>query len=554
MQVPYHKATLEEANEVINEQLPVFLDTETCGFYGKVRLLQIMQEDWDSVIIVEWPDPMLLANSINWWHSVWHNAHYDVTTIQQQTETRWVPSRFDCSFLLARLAYPHKEKFDLDNTLKYVMGHDVYVGMDKKKLQKSNWAAQVLTDEQYLYAATDVYYMPELWKIIEGFRESQSYQLDMLTMKYCLDFQWNGMPVDKARLFSLYEANQAKVKAYNMPINVNSWQQVRPYIGEESSDALALSRFWLEDGNQKAKDVRDCRKLIKQNSFLDKFDTIDDRIFGKFKPSARSGRLTSNDQNLQQLPRKTKGVFGFPEGSDRVLIYSDYAQLELRTIAAILDVVLMVKMFREGVDLHGFTAEQLIGPNWTKDDRMYIKTYNFNYLYGGGIEMVQSILIKEADLLIDVVKLGKDRNKWRSLWREIYAWQERGIKAWKQGRLGSTPMGRKYKAKMMTDQLNIENQGAGAEVAKLALHYLYPQIMDDVKLVNFIHDSFILDAPNDPAVYEPMAEIVAKSMSDAWVEMSKLFKVKDVPMPVNVRVGYNWGDIEEDKFIWEYNL
>jgi DNA polymerase I-like protein with 3'-5' exonuclease and polymerase domains len=111
---------------------------------------------------------------------------------------------------------------------------------------------------------------------------------------------------------------------------------------------------------------------------------------------------------------------------------------------------------------------------------------------------------------------------------------------------------------MMTDQLNIENQGAGAEVAKLALHYLGPMLdaTPDVMLVNFVHDSFFLDAPDDPEVYKPAAIKLAEAMQEAWFEMSKLFAIKDLPMPVQVKVGYNWGDIESDDVedLWTFNL
>jgi DNA polymerase I-like protein with 3'-5' exonuclease and polymerase domains len=111
--------------------------------------------------------------------------------------------------------------------------------------------------------------------------------------------------------------------------------------------------------------------------------------------------------------------------------------------------------------------------------------------------------------------------------------------------------------------MNIMNQGAGAEVAKLALHYFYPWLEEynttnkvDVKVANFIHDSFILDAPDDPAIYKPVAIKLAECMQEAWFEMSKLFKIKDLPMPVDVAVGYNWGDIEDDNIanVWDYNL
>ena len=559
MRVPYRFATLAEAAKVIDPKMPLFCDTETCGFYKKIRLLQLMQAGWDEVILVEWPGDFEVASFLSFYDSKWHNAHYDITTVQQLTETRWVPKRFDCTFLLARLAYPTKEKFDLENVLEYVLGYDPYSkqGLNKKALQKSNWDKLILDEDQFLYAATDVFHMPALWEVVKGQVTNQNYTLDKSTLISCLDFQWNGLPVLKDKIFELYESNEARIKELNVPINVNSWQQVRPYIGEDESDDLALARFSMQ-GNTRAKDVREARKLRKQNSFLDKFDTTDGRIYGKFKPSARSGRLTSNDQNLQQLPRATKGVFGYAPEAGRVLIYSDYAQLELRTICAIVNCLLMEELFREGEDLHGYTAKMVFGDEWTKQHRQISKTYNFNLLYGGGIDMIITILLKTVGIMQDQASTYKARARWRNLWREIYAWQERGITDWKKGRLGSTPMGRQYKAKMMTDQLNIENQGAGAEVAKVALHYLKPELdkVEDVFLANFIHDSFIIDCPDDPAIYKPIAILTAEKMQEAWFEMSKLFQIKDLPMPVDVKVGYNWGDIEDDEVedVWTYQL
>ena len=103
----------------------------------------------------------------------------------------------------------------------------------------------------------------------------------------------------------------------------------------------------------------------------------------------------------------------------------------------------------------------IFGKDWTKQQRQITKTYNFNLLYGGGIAMILTILLKSADLVIPEHEANRARAKWRNLWREIYAWQQAGIQKWTQGKLGSTPLGRPYLADMMTDYLNIENQGAG---------------------------------------------------------------------------------------------
>lgn len=550
--VPFKIVPLQEV--LCCTSKPLFFDTETCGLYGKVRLAQFYQAGDEAVQLVEWPDQFQLMLLLNKHEVVMQNAHYDITVLQQETSTRWIPERFQDTFLLGRLAFPKLDKYDLDTLIKHVTKKEVYKGLDKKKLQKTKWAVAHLTQEQLIYAATDVYYMPELYEMIKHKEEDFNYTLDILTLRYCLDFQWNGMPVDKDRVNAQIAKNDEAIAAINMPINVNSWQQVRPYIGEDESDALALAKFALK-GNEKAKNVNTVRKLIKQNSFLKKYlnKSDDGNYYGKFQPSARSGRLTSKDDNLQQLPRKTKGCFGVKEG---YIIYADYAQLELRTICAITACMLMAEKFRAGEDLHDFTTEMIFGKGFTKRQRQLTKTANFNFLYGGGVPVFINILIKDADLWIEEREGYSLRKRWRNLWKEIYKWQEKGIAAWKKGKIWATPLGRQYTGKLMTDQLNIQNQGAGGEVAKLALHYMMKekaaQDLPTAQLRNFIHDSYIWSADTlDEA--KVVAQMVADTMQEAWTEMSKLFAIKDLPMPVNVRVGKNWGDIEDDNFEWELN-
>tara|TARA_R110002153_G_scaffold249071_1_gene405323 strand:+ start:1437 stop:3152 length:1716 start_codon:yes stop_codon:yes gene_type:complete len=563
MKTPYKVYDIHTAFELFKTGEPLFSDCETMGLYGQVRLLQAYQPHLDHVVMVDTPDPMLLAMYLGKHDTVWHNSHYDLTTIQQQTSTRWIPDKFDDTFLLARLHFADKEKFSLDQTFEYVLGYCPYTkqNLDKKSLQKSDWSKLTLTEDQRLYAATDVFYMPQLWEQVKARIDDTSYKLDMLTLRYCLDFQWNGMPLNKDKLYFRHQDNEQIIKQINLPINANSYVQVRKWLGGiTESDALALLKLSI-DGNTKAHQIVEVRRLRKQNSFLDKFDTTDGRIYGKFLPSARSGRLTSKDQNLQQLPRKLKDMFEAPDG--RVLIYADYAQVELRTICAITACKAMEELFRSGADLHGFTAQMIFGDDWNKSQRNLSKTYNFSFLYGGGISMLINILVLQAEILLTEEQAVRDRRRWRNLWKEIYAWQEVGINKWRQGRLGSTALGRKYKAKMMTDQLNIENQGTAAEVFKLALHYFYPAMKAynkehdvDFMLCNAIHDSFIVEGPDEPVHYKAIAKLKADSMQKAWFEMSKLLTIKDLPMPVDVAVGKNWGDIENDDVadIWNYNL
>lgn len=556
----YKMGSLAEVEAQLIENEPLHFDTETDGLYGKVCLAQFYQASWNQVILVHRPELIQLINLLNKANFGMHNAHYDITTIQAQGVQSWVPKAFFDTFLLSRLAIPNLESYSFDDVLKHVIGFDPYdqAGLIKKDLQKSNWAAPVLTDEQLLYAALDVYYMPDVYDKVKEALDSQSYALDTAALKNALVFQWHGMPISQERINAKYSENLQIIKDANVPINVNSYVQVRKYLECTESDDEALAKMAAE-GNEKASKVRLVRKLTKQISFLNKFQG--ERIFGKFKPSARSGRLTSDDQNLQQLPRALKGVFSAPAG--RVLVFADYAQLELRTICAIVICRAMEKLFREGADLHAYTALFLFGEAadkvTAKYNRQVAKGFNFLALYGGGIEMILTVMLKTMNIFLRESEGIAARRKWRNLWREIYAWQQKGLSNWQRGLLGSTPLGRKYKAKLLTDHLNIENQGAGAEVAKLAMHYYFRDChhkYKDVLMCNFIHDSYILECDDNPEIYIPLSKDLAKCMQLAWFEMSKCFAIKDLPMPVDVKVGYNWGDIESDDVanVYDYTL
>jgi len=527
-------------------------DTETDGLYGAVTLAQFYKSDWNTVLIVEDPDTDELIKLLDTQRVVMHNAHYDITTIRKHSfSPDWIPENFQDTFLLSRLHWFREASFSLDSVMKYALGFDPYEAqkLDKKTLQKSKWKSGKLIDEQMIYAATDVYYMPRVWNGCKDHVKNMNYKLDKQTLENCLVMQNKGFPVIEQRRSEMFEENQLAFEAMDMPINVNSYQQVRPYIGEEQSDGLALAAFEIL-GNERAGKVIKAKKYLKTNSFLKKFKSDDGRIYGKFSPSARSGRLTSKDQNLQQLPRNTKTVFGYSDSDDRVLVYADFSQLELRCACAVVGESKMEKLFRKGVDLHSFTAETIFG-EVTKELRTIAKTCNFNLIYGGSARMLGSILIKTAGIDLKQEELIRLVNEWKSLWKSIAAWQQQGIADWDHGIAWKTPMRRRYVGKQMTDQLNIQIQGAGADVAKWAFHKIMTSLKDvaDAEVVNFIHDSYIIDCSDNPDTYEQVVDIVGTSMKQSWEEMSQYFTIKDLPNPVNVFVGKNWGEIEAEKNI-----
>lgn len=544
--LPYKFITVTELKDLIDYEKPVMCDTETLGFYGKIRLLQAYQRGWDFVAFVEWPNPMELISVLTKAHTVWFNAHYDISTTQYNIgHLYWQPEHYDCLFLMSRLYFFTKEKFDLASVISYTIGHNPY----EEDESASDWSVPVLSESQKTYAVMDVYYLHDVWDLINETREDTNYKLDMLCLKYCLEFQTNGMPVDVDILEDLYAKNAEQLEQIGLPINCNSFKQVREYIGSTLSDDHGLAVL-ISQGNERAKDVRQTRKLTKQNSFMTKWmrNLRDGCIFGLFKPSARSGRTTSNDENLQQLPRALKAVFGLPKDGDTVMLISDFAQIQLRAVAVIAPDRTMEQLFRAGEDLHNFVAKMIFGENFTKSDRQIAKTSNFSLLFGAGITVLKGQLLKDSGMWLEDAEASKIKNKWLNLWKGINAWQKRGIRDWKKGVAWETPLGRRYVSKMMTDQLANQIQGFEAEVAKLAMHYMLPKLKElDERILfrDFIHDGYIFTAPNEPELYKKAAEIIAHSMQDAWIEMCDArVEIDDLPMPVEVKVGWNWGAIE----------
>jgi len=73
-------------------------------------------------------------------------------------------------------------------------------------------------------------------------------------------------------------------------------------------------------------------------------------------------------------------------------------------------------------------------------------------------------------------------------------------------------------------------------------------------LCDFIHDSWIFEHEDDESLCLELSTIVAESMQESWFEASRSVKIKDLPMPVEVYSGYNWGDIEAGKYKYEYKV
>lgn len=557
-------------------KVPVAVDTETAKLYGHITLLQVYQAHWDEVVLIRNPSIGLVVYTLTVMDRdasdiVFHNASYDLSVVER-TITRWCPQRAELqdTLYLSRLTYPRQQKFSLDQCYIYALGYNPYreAGITKKEMQALDWSVGELTPKQLHYACLDVYHLLDLYEATKAQQGSNSYRLDMRCLMDCLKWQGNGVPLSLEAIDEEIQKTKELIQdAYNphnnsgvyLPsdLNVNSYQQVRAFLGSTESDKLYLRSEALR-GNAEAGLISDVRGWRKTLSFLNTYKAYavtEGRVSGIFAPSARSGRLTCKNENLQQWPRHLKHLIEAPEG--RRLVYSDFDALEMRCIAAMIGDPDLLTILRTGQSPHDYVAARIFGADFTPLQRQVSKTLNFLLLYGGGAAMLQSSLIMEVQLLVSVQEAMTYKKQWLDVFRGIGEWHESGFDAHRAKEVWTTPLGRRYLGNLGTDQLNILVQGMGAEVAKLARVYAATEIEEqglDVLMCSFKHDDYLYECDDDPEVYMALAKIVGDAMSRAWQTVCGTTRVPyAVNMPIEVDVGTNLKTIDSSGSIHRYS-
>lgn len=521
----------------------IFIDTETTGLNphtDRVTLFQYKIDDQPTQLVQN-PDltavhALLNANK----PIIGHNLSFDFGFL------KYIPNvytDFEDTLYLDRIANYQADGHGLDAVAKRILGYDAYEGLDKKKLQKTNWAADELSDEQLAYAKLDVDILPAIYHDLskalpKGLKAI--YNFDKKSIIAGLQIQQHGLPVlvdlVAAELVAL-QRNAKELKAAIAPINPNSPKQVTTALGIPSSSDKVLAELQAQ-GNELAEKIRKTRSTLKQINFLEKL-LKHDRFYGTLQPAARSGRYTSKQENIQNLPRSTKGFIG---SYGNVILSADFAQLELRTVAAITEDETMIDLFIKGADLHDYAATQLFGPDFTKTQRQIAKVFNFATLYGSGAATIRQVLLAQTGISLPEHEVKDLKARWLQTFHGIYLWQRQGSTRHSMSMPWQTPHGRPYISERYTDHLSIENQGAGAEVARIALHYMLEHLPVEAKLFDFVHDSYWVEAPADSIIYMEAARVMRDAMKHAWDKAP--FNKHGIPMPVDVGVAHNIKDAD----------
>ncbi len=262
---------------------------------------------------------------------------------------------------------------------------------------------------------------------------------------------------------------------------------------------------------------------------------------------AATGRLSSNNPNLQNIPirtergREVRKAF-IPKNKDYVLLAADYSQIELRIIAALSKEDNMIQAFTNGEDIHSSTAAKVFGVplnEVTREQRGNAKTVNFGIIYGVsafGLSNQTSLSRGEAKELIET---------YYETYPKLRSYMDSQIHFARENGYVETVLGRRRYLKDINSRnavvrgaaernaVNAPIQGSAADIIKLAMINIYKRFQKEnfkSKMLLQVHDELVFDAHKDEL------EIIKPIIK---TEMENAFKLS-VPLDVEIGIGENW--------------
>ena len=300
--------------------------------------------------------------------------------------------------------------------------------------------------------------------------------------------------------------------------------------------------------------ILEYRHLAKlRNTYLEALPALiepaTDRLHTSFKQSGTStGRLSSSDPNLQNIPLRTpegrRIREAFTTAPGWKLISADYSQVELRLLAHFAKATRLIQGFKDGVDIHAATASEIfnIPPSeLTSDQRRSAKAINFGLMYGMGPKRLSEsigVSFKEAKDMITA---------YFARYGEVRAYFSSAVAEAELSESTKTLMGRRRvladinksgRAKQQADRLAVNTpiQGTAADILKVAMVSLDAALRErklKARLLLTVHDELVLEAPEHEV--EEVVTLTRSHMENA-AELS-------VPLAVEVGIGLNWSEI-----------
>jgi DNA polymerase-1 len=311
---------------------------------------------------------------------------------------------------------------------------------------------------------------------------------------------------------------------------------------EELALAHDLPRYILE-----------WRALMKlKGTYIDALPQLVNPVTGRVHTSfnqavAATGRLSSSDPNLQNIPirtalgREIRGAFIADPGN--VLISADYSQIEFRVLAHLAEEPVLVEAFREGADFHERTAAKIFGTDSGRDPhelRAIAKMVNYALLYGkSAFTLSKDIGVTQqaAQEFIDAYFAGFPRVR-AFIDRTLEEARRTGVVRTLYGRRRLVPElnSRNGQVRMAAERvaINLPIQGTAADIMKRAMIDVHQALLPhpDARMILTVHDELLFEVPRERA--DEYATIVRDRMQSA--------AALNVPLTVDVGIGENWKD------------
>ncbi|MDD3887646.1 MAG: DNA polymerase I [Patescibacteria group bacterium] len=299
--------------------------------------------------------------------------------------------------------------------------------------------------------------------------------------------------------------------------------------------------------------IEEHRELSKlKSTYLDALPelvTSDERVHTSFNQTiTATGRLSSSDPNLQNIPIKTdvgqqiRKAFIAERGNK--LIAADYSQIELRIMAHVSGDTNMIKAFEAGEDIHTATAAKIFKKDLKEisdKERRVAKTINFGIMYGmsaHGLSLSLGIPREEAQTFI---------NEYFAQFSTIAVYVKQTLDFSRANGYVETLFGRRrylpelndraaFRVRMAGERMaiNMPIQGTAADIIKLAMIEINKKIGNnkEVKMILQVHDELVFE------VKENLVDAIVKEVKEIMENIYKL----EVPLVVDIGVGDNWGE------------
>ena len=591
-----NKNELDKWKRKITEKGYVAIDTETdslnaiqanlIGFslatgINEACYIPIKHDNADKQIHID--DAIHFLKSINEDPSIlkiFHNKKYDALVLDKYNIK---VNSYDDTMLISYSLGSGGTRHSLDFLAKKYMSHSAISFKEiagSGKSQKS--FNEISINEASIYAAEDADITFRLWKILRprlmNEKISSVYEtIERPLAKVIMDMEKNGVCVDEKILKELsikFENDIKRIEKECFEIvgnefNLGSPKQIgeilfdklkikggkRTPSGAWSTDAETLN-FLASSGNILPKLLLEWRGLSKlKSTYTDALPNFINkntkRIHTSYSMSSTStGRLSSSDPNLQNIPIKNdegkmiRSAFIADEGYS--LISADYSQIELRIIAHISDDNNLKNAFKNNIDIHSLTASEVFGvpiEDMSQDIRRKAKAINFGIIYGispFGLSNQLDISRSEAS---DYIRSYFEK------FPSIRDYMESTKEFAKNNGFVKTLFGRKCiiddsgnrgpggKAFMERAAINAPIQGTAADIIKRAMIKIPKNLKKEnleTKMIMQVHDELVFET-KDSEIEKTMS-IVIKEMSEAHKPVVDL----SVDLKVEAASGKNW--------------